>query len=128
MPRSWRRVTPWAARRRRATTMPRPAPRDVARLAITPRWLIALLVVLAFAVTAALLGRWQWERTQTILEAERSAASAPVAINSLFTDPGAADVPPSTIGHPVTATGRFDPAMQVFVTNREHDGEPGVWV
>lgn len=106
--------------------MSRPRTSDVIRLALTPRWLAALLVVVAFAVTAALLGRWQWDRTQTILAAERAAAAQPAAVESVLRDFD--EVPAGSIGHPVTATGRFDPSMQVFVTNREHDGEPGVWV
>jgi cytochrome oxidase assembly protein ShyY1 len=108
--------------------MSRPGPKDVARLAITPRWLVALLVVVGFAVAAALLGRWQWDRTQSILDAERAAASEAVAVETLFDDAEATEVAASALGHPVTATGRFDPQMQVFVTSREHEGEPGVWV
>lgn len=115
-----------AATARIPTTMPRPRPRDVVRLALTPRWLVALLVVVAFAIIAALLGRWQWDRTQEILAAERAAAAQSAPVESVLG--GFDEVPAGSIGHPVSATGRFDPSMQVFVTNREHDGEPGVWV
>ncbi len=97
------------------------------RLAVTPRWLVAVLVMLVFVAAAILLGRWQWDRTQTILEAERAAASQPVAIETVVTDQDES-LPDEGIGRPVTVTGRYDPALQVAVTSRELDGRPGVWI
>ena len=98
------------------------------RLALTPRWLVGLLVLLVVIAGTILLGRWQWDRTQTILAAERAAASQPIPVQQAQPDPDATAVPPDGIGRPVTATGRFDPGMQVAVVNRELAGMPGVWI
>ena len=42
--------------------------------------LLSLLVV----VGAVLLGRWQWDRTQSILAAERAAAAQPVPVEEVL--------------------------------------------
>lgn len=106
--------------------------RRMLRLALTPRWLVGLGVLIAFVVAAILLGRWQWDRTQTILEAERAAASAPVPVDEVYPDraPGQVpdEMPASSIGHPVTVSGTYDPAMQAIVTSRSLDDQAGVWV
>jgi len=104
------------------------------RLALTPRWLVALLVLLVLMALAILLGRWQWDRTQSILDAERAAASQPIPVAEVYAgDPGTpsqppADIPAEGIGRPVTATGTYVPGLQVAVTNRELDGAAGVWI
>ncbi len=101
------------------------------RLALTPRWLVAALVLLALVVLAVFLGRWQWDRTQSILAAERAALSEPIPIEDVF-DLDVADppeqVPDDGMGRPVTLTGEFDPRLQVAVTSREHEGRPGEWI
>ena len=100
------------------------------RLALTPRWLVALLVLIVFVGTAAILGRWQWDRTQSILAAERAAVSQPVPVRDVYSadDLSAGEVPSEGIGRPVTATGEYDPALQVAVSDRIHDGGAGVWI
>jgi len=99
------------------------------RLALTPRWLVAALVVLLLIVAAVLLGRWQWDRTQSILAAERAAASQAIPVQDVFTAADAAsEVPAEGIGRPVTATGGYEPGMQVAVTNRLRGDRPGVWI
>jgi surfeit locus 1 family protein len=113
--------------------MSRLAAKDVVRLAVTPRWLMLGVIALLFVVLAILLGRWQWERTQDILGAERAALSQAIPIEQVVPAPAggeapAGQLPPEGIGRPVTLTGRYDPAMQVAVVNREHDGAPGVWI
>lgn len=105
-----------------------PAPRSLLRLVLTPRWLLAACLVIVLAVAGALLGRWQWDRTQSILAAERAAQSAPVAIEDAVGPDDATTLPADTIGRPVIATGAYEPLLQVAVTNREHDGVPGVWI
>ncbi len=104
--------------------------RAMLRLALTPRWLVAALVLLVLIAGAVLLGRWQWERTQTILAAERAAVAA--------ADPRPGRLrrrrrpchggPAEGIGRPVTVTGEYAVGMQTLVTSRELDGKPGVWV
>jgi cytochrome oxidase assembly protein ShyY1 len=110
--------------------MSKPAASDVLRLALTPRWLVLGAVALGFIVGAILLGRWQWDRTQEILASERAALSQPVAIESVFPagTPLPPDVPGEQVGRPVIVSGTYEPAMQVFVVNRELKGQPGVWV
>lgn len=97
------------------------------RLALTPRWLAILALLVALIVAAILLGRWQWDRTQSILAAERAAASVAVPVQDAL---GEADteLPPESIGRPVTAAGEFDPDRQVVVTSRSLGEEAGVWV
>ncbi len=106
--------------------MSRPSPSELLRLALTPRWLAATGLVLLVALACVLLGRWQWDRTQAILAAERAAISAPIPIDAALGN--ADELPAESIGRPVTAAGEFDPDLQVAVTSREHDGQPGVWI
>ena len=100
------------------------------RLALTPRWLVAALVLLLLIAGAILLGRWQWERTQTILAAERAAVAQPIPVQEVFADGDvlATELPAEGIGRPVTVTGEYADGMQTLVTSRELDGKPGVWV
>lgn len=105
-----------------------PRPSRMLRLAVTPRWLVGFLVLVLAVACATLLGRWQWDRTQTILAAERAAASSPIPVEQVEADLTATEVPPEGIGRPVTATGRYEPGMQVAVVNRELAGAPGVWI
>lgn len=84
-----------------------------------------------FVIAAIFLGRWQWDRTQSILAAERAAISAAIPVEEVFSEPGsvqAADVPDEGIGRPVVLTGEYLPDQQVVVTSRVHDDRPGVWV
>ena len=108
--------------------MTRPAPRDALRLAVTPRWLAAAGIVVLLAVAAALLGRWQWDRTQDILAAERAALSQAIPVEQAVDPQGSVTLPPESIGRPVLLAGEYVPDLQVAVTNREHEGQPGVWI
>jgi surfeit locus 1 family protein len=100
------------------------------RLALTPRWLVAALVLLVLIAAGVLLGRWQWDRTQTILSAERAAVAQPIPVQDVFPDDAAnlTEVPAEGIGRPVTVSGEYADGMQTLVTSRELDGKPGVWV
>ncbi len=104
-----------------------PASRGILRLALTPRGIVAALVVLLLVAAAILLGRWQWDRTQTILEAERASASLPIPVQEVL-PPDVTQLPNEVIGRPVTATGGYEPSMQAAVSNRVHAGAPGVWI
>ena len=98
------------------------------RLALTPRWLVVALLLLVFIVAATLLGRWQWDRTQTILAAERAALSEPISVGEALGASTTDDLPSESIGRPVTAAGRYDPDRQVVIDNRSLDGQAGSWV
>lgn len=97
------------------------------RLALTPRWLVGLLVLLVLVALAIMLGRWQWDRTQTILVAERAAAAQPVDVAGVLAD-ATDEVPAEGIGRPVLATGTYAPDQQAVVASRSLDGQPGVWL
>ena len=99
---------------------------DLLRLARTPRWISLALVALVLIAGCVSLGRWQWDRTQNIVEAERLAVSAPVAVEEIA---GADEpLPDASIGRPVVAQGRYLKAGQVIVVQRSLRGQPGVWV
>ncbi len=98
------------------------------RLALSPRWIIAALVVLLFVALAVLLGRWQWDRTQDILAAERAAIAQPVPVAEAFGPADTTEVPAGSIGRPVQAAGAYDPRLQVAVADRVHEGASGVWI
>lgn len=98
----------------------------VRRVVFTPRWIgltiLALVVVIAFIF----FGRWQWQRTNDILAAERLAAAQPVAVESITVTDG--ELVAESIGRPVTAAGQYDPSRQLSVTNRGLNGVSGVWI
>ena len=99
---------------------------DLLRLARTPRWISLALVALALIAGCVFLGLWQWDRTQNIVEAERLAVSAPVAVEEIA---GVDDqLPDASIGRPVVAQGRYLMGGQVIVVQRSLRGQPGVWV
>ena len=103
----------------------RPGAQEVMRTAITPRWLVALAALIAFIIACIFLGQWQWDRTQDILAAERSAAAAPIALQELVNDDGTwsnADV-----GRTVILDGTFT-AQELQLPNREFQGQSGSWI
>ena len=97
------------------------------RQATSPRGIAALVLLAAFVIATALLGRWQWDRTQGILEAERAAKAQRAPIEQVLPQ-GSTDVPADAIGHRVTLTGRWAPQAQVAVVNRQGPGGAGVWI
>ncbi|HBJ72607.1 MAG TPA: hypothetical protein DDY88_02575 [Actinobacteria bacterium] len=107
-------------------SMARPAPSDLGRLALTPRFLLraglALLLILAFAF----LGYWQWERTQDVLAAERAALAEPVAIDGL--NPIGQAITSETVGRAVSAVGSYQSQDQRLVVHRGLNGSTGIWV
>lgn len=102
----------------------RPSARDLWRTAITPRWLLALVALIAFVAVSIVLGRWQWDRTQDILAAERAAAAAPMALDELIDDDGT--WPNADIGRKVILEGQFTDD-ELLLPNREYQGDAGTW-
>lgn len=94
---------------------------------LAPRfWAVHLLAVVLVAA-AALLGYWQYDAWQ-----ERRAAEAadltlrePIPLDDALgpDDP----FPGDKVGQPVVIDGRWVPEGTVYVSGREHDGEPGYW-
>jgi len=107
--------------------MSREASHSTLRLAATPRWLVFAGVTLILVIAAVLLGRWQWDKTQTILQAERASASQALPIEQVLPS-GTTALPDEVIGQPVTLIGSYDATKQVAVVNRELNGNPGVWI
>lgn len=104
----------------------RPQAEDLLRLARTPRWIGLALVALVLIAGCVALGRWQFARTQNIIEAERVAVSAPIAVESVAA--AGEPLPDESIGRPVLARGRYLADGQVVVLHRSLRGMPGVWV
>lgn len=104
----------------------RPRPADLARLALTPKWIGLGVVLIAFIGVAGLAGGWQWDRTLEVIEAERAAQGAAVPVQEVVTL--GEQMPGSAVGHPVIATGTYAADDQVLVLHRSLDDEPGVWV
>lgn len=105
--------------------MERPGFADMWRTARTPRWLAALAGLVAFIIACVLLGQWQWDRTQDILDAERAAAAEPVLLERIVVDDESWDN--AEIGRDVILEGRFT-GDDVLLDNREFQGVTGSWV
>jgi len=102
----------------------RPTRKQLWRTAITPRWLIALVALIAFIAISIVLGRWQWDRTQDILAAERAAAAEPIQISELINDDDTWNN--ADIGRTVILDGRFT-GDELLLPNREYQGQAGTW-
>jgi surfeit locus 1 family protein len=103
----------------------RPGAQEILRTAITPRWLVALAALIAFIIACIFLGQWQWDRTQDILAAERSAAAEPIALEELVIDNGSWSN--ADIGRTVILDGTFT-AQELQLPNREFQGQSGSWI
>ena len=102
----------------------RPTARDLWRTATSPRWLLALFALIAFVAASMVLGRWQWDRTQDILAAERAAAAEAIALSELIENDGTWDN--SDIGRKVILQGQFT-EDELLLPNREFEGDAGTW-
>ncbi len=104
----------------------RPTPSALLRTALTPRWIGFALLATIFMIGCVGLGRWQWDRTQDIIQAEQASRSAPRAIEEVAVPGG--NLANELIGQPVFAKGSYEAAGQVLVLNRSFADQPGVWV
>jgi len=96
------------------------------RLALTPRWIALGVLAIALIAGCVILGRWQWDRTQDILAAERAAQGAPISVSEVA--PPGAEVNGADIGRQVIAVGTYLADRQVAVTNRVLGDDTGIWV
>ena len=96
------------------------------RLAFSARWLaragLGVLLIIGFIF----LGRWQWERTQDVLAAERAGLAQQVAVDDL--NPVGQPIVSETVGRAVSAHGQYVIDQQRFVVHRSLNGKSGVWV
>lgn len=105
-------------------TKVRPSAHDLWRTALTPRWLIAFVALVAFVALCIVLARWQWDRTQDILSAERAAASEPIQLEELVDGEGSWSN--ADIGRTVILDGEFT-GDELLLPNREYQGQAGTW-
>ena len=113
-------------------TSPAPSRALLWRVARTPRMLGMLALLLAAAVVCGLLGAWQLDRAQVrgaaAEERRRTelAAAEPVPLESVLAPQ--TSFTGALVGRKVEVTGTYEPAGQLLVTGRAHDGVTGVLV
>lgn len=93
---------------------------------LTPRWIGLTLAAVIAAAGCVVAGVWQWNRTQSILAAERAALLAPVPVAQVAPENG--DLPAESTGRRVEASGSFEQGAVLYVSNRALDGASGFWV
>ncbi len=90
----------------------------------TPTSILTFISLIAICVLFFFLGKWQWDRTQDILDAERAASAAAVVVSQI-------DQPmkPEDYGRTVTAVGAFSDHDQVRVSSRlSREAVAGDWI
>ncbi len=101
-----------------------PPRRELWSRARTPTSILTFISLTAICVLFFLLGKWQWDRTQDILDAERAASAAAVVVSQI-------DQPmkPEDYGRTVTAVGAFSDQDQVRVSSRlSREAVAGDWI
>lgn len=93
-----------------------------------PTHLLALAALIGVCVLFFFLGKWQWDRTQNILNAERAASEQAVPVTDVVGDVVGDELQPQDFGRTVLATGRYVPENQVRVTNRLESDQSGAAV
>lgn len=96
------------------------------RLAFSARWLVRAGLGVLLIVGFVFLGRWQWERTQDVLAAERAGLAQQVAVDGL--NPLGQPIISETVGRAVSAHGNYVADQQRFVIHRSLNKKSGVWV
>jgi cytochrome oxidase assembly protein ShyY1 len=104
----------------------------VLRTALRPRWLALLLLVLVAASGMAWLGQWQLNRArehgrQPVERAELAQQRAtPKPLEQVLT--ARQTFPKDAVNTRVTATGHWDFARRLLITDRSLNGRTGYWV
>ena len=96
------------------------------RLAFSAKWLVRAGLGVLLIIGFIFLGRWQWDRTQGVLAAERAALAQQVAVDEL--NPVGRPIVSETVGRAVSARGQYLTDQQRFVVHRSLNGKSGVWV
>ena len=90
----------------------------------TPASILALLSLILVCVLFFFLGKWQWDRTQDILDVERAATMAAVPVSEIEQP-----LDPQDYGRTVTATGSFIDSAQVRIGSRlSRESISGDWI
>jgi len=99
--------------------------RQVLKVVMSRRWLVALLVAALFALACVFLGQWQWGRHEAkAARAQRIEShylASPVPLRSALPRPDA-ELPRAHEWTLVTATGRYNIAHVMLVRNRPNNG------
>lgn len=96
------------------------------RVALRPRFLGLLALMVAATLVCGLLASWQWDRAH---RAMTDRAAEPVHLGDIRDVVGVGDaVTNEIVGETVSATGSYVPGEQVLVTDRNIDGTPAVLV
>lgn len=96
------------------------------RVALRPKWLAFLVLVMALAAAFAWLGKWQLERA-VVAPANPPGASETVVPLEELAQPGAF-LATSSGAHRTTVTGVIDPASLTTLTGRLQNGASGYWL
>jgi cytochrome oxidase assembly protein ShyY1 len=97
---------------------------DFASRAKTPASILAVLALIGVCVLFFFLGKWQWDRTQDILEAERAATFAAVSVAEIQQPMNSQD-----FGRSVSAVGKYIEQDQVRIGSRfSPDSISGDWI
>ncbi|OPC82213.1 hypothetical protein B4N89_15865 [Embleya scabrispora] len=100
------------------------------RFLLQPRWLVFHVIVLVAVPVCAALGLWQFHRYGEHKRSgdggEQVSAAPAVPLAELL--PPGARVEGGDRGRSVTVTGSYDPAHQLVVPGRRHDGRTGSYV
>jgi cytochrome oxidase assembly protein ShyY1 len=101
---------------------------------LTPRWL-GLSLIAALAVPLCVwLGLWQLSRFETRVNAGNATQRHPIAeqaavpLERLLAGSDKTWVSANDVGRPVSFTGRYDPAHQLLVPDRQVNGHNGFYV
>ncbi len=90
----------------------------------TPASILALLSLIVVCVLFFFLGKWQWDRTQDILDAERASSMSAVSISKI-----GQPMKPQDYGRTVTATGSYLDEDQVRIGSRlSRESVAGDWI
>lgn len=98
------------------------------RALLTPRWALALVLALLFAVACIYLGRWQWGKYEVkvlrakALSSNYSAAPVPLGLVLTSTEAPLSEAQEWTR---VTTSGRYAGQHQLLVRNRPLQSTPG---
>ena len=92
---------------------------------LSGRALALTLAAIVASIACVLLAMWQWGRAADVLEAERTAASAPIPLADAIVD---GEIPGTSIGRTVIVAGAYDPPAPLVVAQRSLGDRAGVWV
>lgn len=96
------------------------------RVALRPRFLGMLALMVAATVLCGLLATWQWDRAHQVITSQ---AAGPAQLGDIRGVLEVGDPVTNAIaGQDVTATGRYAPDEQVLVPGRSIEGTPAVLV